>query len=521
MASALEALERLAKEESEGIDTTGVNQATEKIESAAKNPTPTSKPAAKPISGVPTSGVGKAGFLLGQFGAAATGRETPLQRLQKANTQAEELSIRQANVGLQAVTAGTKQLDAIFKNGTPSDEQLAQFYGKFAEFDKIAPGTVESLQFLAEQRKRGNAEEVKQFESVLESNGVNIATLGMSLEQVKKTWDASPEFKKAMIEKADARHLRTGIQKVGDIKTQMAQGVIPEQEINLATAIDTLNPLLTGENADKRLTENEVQSLLRNPAQLSKLGITPDEIVLAEAKEDNLIKTDLGDRIIFTEKGKPDVIVKEFKKGLTPSSDTLGKPPTVDQLLKLEGPNGETPPLGVPLAELKEQGFKVKPKLSKKDEDKLKAVNATLDQLDKLALGEDGVEGAGGVFRAKPGADNRIIDDLFKAYGRFTQSDKELVLFESFSQGTVASLVRAAGEKGNLSNRDIERGINLIPNAGDGFFSLPDTRDVAAGKIRQLREWFDDIAGTSDDSELTEEEIADLKKLREEQNGPN
>lgn len=46
-----------------------------------------------------------------------------------------------------------------------------------------------------------------------------------------------------------------------------------------------------------------------------------------------------------------------------------------------------------------------------------------------------------------------------------------------------------------MSNRDIERALALIPQAGPGVFALPDTREVALGKMKQLREWFDVALG--------------------------
>ena len=187
------------------------------------------------------------------------------------------------------------------------------------------------------------------------------------------------------------------------------------------------------------------------------------------------------------------------------------KTPTITELTKLVGPKGETPDLGMTLSELQEKGFKPRGKLNEKQEAQLKSVTATLDKLENLTEQ---------TFTGEPGVINRLWNDAINAWGRLSQNDKELVLFESFSQGTVAQLVRAAGEKGALSNKDIERGLNLIPQSGDGFTILPDTREVALGKIKQLRSWFDDISGkvTTDQptteaataksiSELTDEEL--------------
>lgn len=427
--------------------------------------------------------------------------KTRIQQLQEQTVKQEELTIRRSNFRHDTVKNVTPELTQLVSSGA-TQEQLEQFYAKFPD-NQLTSGVADDLRFKAELLQTQGEQELATFSSLMDANGLTLSVMGVSsLREAKALLDQSPALLKVFKDKADARHLSTGIQKVGDVKTLIAQGLFPDQDINLATFIDVINPQLTKDNADKKLTTNEVQALLRNPDQLERLGVTIEQ-------PENLIKTDLGDRIIFTKPGKPDVIVKEFKKGLTPSSDTLGKPPTVDQLLKLEGPNGEVPPLGVSLNELKEQGFTVIPKITKQQEDKLKAVKATLDKLTKLA---------DPVFTSKPGVFSRIFDDVFKAIGRFTQNDVDIVLFESFSQGTIASLVRAAGERGNLSNKDIDRGINLIPKAGDGFFELPDTREVALRKLQGLREWFADIAGVpignGSTGDLTAEEQAELDAMR-------
>jgi len=187
----------------------------------------------------------------------------------------------------------------------------------------------------------------------------------------------------------------------------------------------------------------------------------------------------------------------------------LDKPPTLAQLPNLIGPNGEEPEIGVSLGELKEQGFKVRSQANQRIDKQAAAAQATLDTLDKLVAP---------VFTGQEGITNRLFDDAVNTWNRIGQTDKDLALFESFSQGTVASLVRAVGEKGAQSNKDIERGLALIPSAGDGFTQLPDTREVAQGKLKQLREWFDAALGgkpiskegsskSKDAQELTEAEL--------------
>lgn len=200
-------------------------------------------------------------------------------------------------------------------------------------------------------------------------------------------------------------------------------------------------------------------------------------------------------RRVFERTGRQSDLVR------TGATSGLDKIPSVSQLTKLAGPKGEKPGLGKTIRELRDEGFKPKSKLSKKQAASLKGVKATLNKLEELAKT---------TFTAQPGVKSRVWDDVKKTWGRLAQDDKDLVLYESFSQGTVAQLVRAAGEKGALSNKDIERGINLIPSTGRGATSLPDTREVALDKLTQLRQWFDEIAGEAPKqsaSDLSDEEL--------------
>lgn len=177
----------------------------------------------------------------------------------------------------------------------------------------------------------------------------------------------------------------------------------------------------------------------------------------------------------------------------------LDKPVTIDQIPKLVGPKGERAQIGDTPRDLRERGFRVRSESDKTREAQAQAAKATLQSLEKLA---------DPVFTGQEGVGNRIWDDAQKTWNRIGQTDKDLVLFESFSNGTVAPLIRAVGEKGNMSNQDIQRGLALIPQAGDGLTVLPDTREVMQGKIKQLTEWFDSALGVG--KETTKGEAKDL-----------
>lgn len=66
---------------------------------------------------------------------------------------------------------------------------------------------------------------------------------------------------------------------------------------------------------------------------------------------------------------------------------------------------------------------------------------------------------------------------------RLTQGDNGIVSqFDSFSKGTIPTLVRAAGEVGNLNEFEQQRALQMIPKEGD-------TAPVARAKMANLEDW--------------------------------
>ena len=199
---------------------------------------------------------------------------------------------------------------------------------------------------------------------------------------------------------------------------------------------------------------------------------------------------------------------KEIRAAGKTEISILDKAPTIDQMTKLIGPNGETPEIGETLGELQTRGFKVRSRADQKVDKQAQAAQATLKTLEELA---------NPVFTGEEGIQNRLFDNAVNTWNRIGQTDKDLALFEAFSQGTVASLVRAVGEKGAQSNQDIQRGLNLIPTAGDGITKLPDTREVALGKLKQLSKWFDASLGVSKKEPKKDVSIENPANLTDEQ----
>lgn len=187
----------------------------------------------------------------------------------------------------------------------------------------------------------------------------------------------------------------------------------------------------------------------------------------------------------------------------------LDKLLSVNDMAKLVGPKGEKPELGMTMREARDADFKVQKKISKQAEGQLKNVRSVLSRLEELT---------DVVFTAEEGVKSRVWDDVKKAWNRLGQTNEEQALYEAFSKGTVASIVRAAGERGNASNQDVQRALGLVPQTGEGLTQLPDTREVAVGKVKQLTEWINDMMGRGQgkslEDALTSEEQAELEELR-------
>lgn len=140
------------------------------------------------------------------------------------------------------------------------------------------------------------------------------------------------------------------------------------------------------------------------------------------------------------------------------------------------GPNGEPMPSGLTPKQAAEQGYR---KMTADEISNIaarKQFTAVLDQLDSYAEN---------LFTAK-GPWDRLLQTPENGWKLLTQSDPDLVAYDAFAKGTLAPMIRAVGEKGNLSEGDIQRGHSLIPKTFP-----PDTGPVAARKLKQLRAWFE------------------------------
>ena len=66
------------------------------------------------------------------------------------------------------------------------------------------------------------------------------------------------------------------------------------------------------------------------------------------------------------------------------------------------------------------------------------------------------------------------------------QSNQSLVRFENVKEGFIATLVRAAGDRGALQNYDIQRMRDALPTVVPGVGRLPDTAETANNKLDDM-----------------------------------
>lgn len=79
----------------------------------------------------------------------------------------------------------------------------------------------------------------------------------------------------------------------------------------------------------------------------------------------------------------------------------------------------------------------------------------------------------------------RIGQGLKRTAGGVTQKDPDVAAFNAVRKGLLAALSRATGERGVLTNADVSRAKELIP-------SLFDSKDVAASKLKQFEDFFNE-----------------------------
>lgn len=97
----------------------------------------------------------------------------------------------------------------------------------------------------------------------------------------------------------------------------------------------------------------------------------------------------------------------------------------------------------------------------------------------------DEIEGLSSLVNTSKGV-KRFGAGIGATIGAITQNNPEAQALQNARRGFLASIARAAGEKGVLTEQDVSRAQALLP-------SLFDTREVAQNKIKRLRSFLSSI----------------------------
>jgi len=159
-------------------------------------------------------------------------------------------------------------------------------------------------------------------------------------------------------------------------------------------------------------------------------------------------------------------------------NENLDVPIPVSQLSGIRLPDGSTPPIGTTFRQAQAAGAGVQTGQEQTRVAEADAALAVLDQLEDLAVGDDGV-----LRGVEPGLLNRASAGLDFGLSLLTQDDPRASLFRDLRQGTISRFIRTLGERGALSDGDVARAEGLLPR----IFPLPDSGPVASQKIQDLR----------------------------------
>jgi hypothetical protein len=174
-------------------------------------------------------------------------------------------------------------------------------------------------------------------------------------------------------------------------------------------------------------------------------------------------------------------------------SVNTAQPMSVSDLMKFRDPQGNPPPVGATVEDLKSGGFKMASTAEQTQYTGTKGALSFLDELEALAFDPQDP-----VFTEFSGVTGRTQAGIQNARDLAAQNPnrKNLVLYNDLAQGGLSIIVRALGEKGTLAEGDVKRIRNVLPKAAP----LPDSPQIAREKMKTLRGIINEIAGRKPNS---------------------
>jgi len=255
----------------------------------------------------------------------------------------------------------------------------------------------------------------------------------------------------------------------------------------------------------QRSSEGQIK-ILSNQAE----GESPQ--VLAE-RQAAVAETLMADETLTTEQRtailrNPDVWDNYLEDVISDrgGSETTAKPLGTTGAQRMVNDAGEHPDPRWTMGHATEQGYRVVTAAEANRAAAARKASGIVDQLEQMLLSEKPrdpdsptSERVGISYLNEPGLWNQLWARGRAHVEEFIKSDSRYAEFMSFSEGTIVQLVRALGEVGNLSEKEVATGLRLIPAPWD-------PPEVAEKKVKNLRStlmsWTDRIPGDEDDDDM-------------------
>lgn len=264
---------------------------------------------------------------------------------------------------------------------------------------------------------------------------------------------------------------------------QRAQEGIRSQRQDLMTArVQNLQALrdnftMKAQAAEEAGDTAEAEAARLKVEQLSK---TADQLLEQQRQQgrEGLAKSEHGFRMAeIKEKGKQDQITAGIKKKEEEAAAQEDLDDIVESIVtnQTDITNYPIKQRGAIVRRMAETNQKILPK---KVRDSVKEISAGREALTKIK----------GLSEIVNSADwrTRHLTGMKNTAGAISQKNPDAALYESSRQGLLAALSRATGERGVLTNQDVERARTLLP-------TLFDSKAVAQRKTKQLEEYFDGL----------------------------
>lgn len=172
-----------------------------------------------------------------------------------------------------------------------------------------------------------------------------------------------------------------------------------------------------------------------------------------------------------------------------PKADPADEPLSPNDLTRVRNDDGSPLPLGTTPRQAQNAGAKVWSEAELDQKRKMEAALNTLDTLEQMAVGPNGVFVDQGGSVITNNAIARLGAGVSNGLGSFfgTEASLRRDVYTDTARGSISSLVRSMGDAGALSDGDVQRALALIPELG----ATPDTEDKARAKFQELRRIID------------------------------